>query len=65
MAEKVDTKVGSPNASPVKATSIVTGTIGYNRFIDSWQAIDSTGKIVLSSGKQAVIKAFPNFIVKE
>lgn len=64
MAEKPDTKLNSLLSKPLKAAPIAAGEIVYNRYIDSWQAIDSTGKIVLSCGKEAAIKAYPNFIVK-
>lgn len=64
MAEKSDTKLNSLISTPLKAKAIATGKIIYNRYIDSWQAIDSTGKIVLSCGKEAAIEAYPNFIVK-
>lgn len=64
MAEKTDTKLANLISTPLKAKGIATGKIIYNRYIDSWQAIDSTGKIVLSCGKEAAIEAYPNFVVK-
>lgn len=43
-----------------------SGIIVYNGFLDSWRCIAANGKQVLSTNsKEAALRAYPNFIVKE
>lgn len=64
MKTEATTEVKAPAAA--KAGSPRDGTIVYNKFLDAWRCIDANGREVLSIGsKEAAIKAYPNFKVKE
>ena len=49
-----------------KGPAKASGVIVYNKYLDAWRCVDADGVQVLCTGsKEAAVKEFPNFTVKE
>lgn len=42
-----------------------SGIIAYNKFLDTWRAVDASNRTVLTGSKAVLVDKFPNFLVKE